>query len=250
MASTLNWPERGFIVEQTTDYPTDPSGTVRLTLRGDGYLRVKLRVPYWVEKDFVVRVGGVRQQLRAVAGSYVTVSRRWKSGDTIDISMPFTLRMERTLDQPQTQCITYGPIPLVVQSPTKTYLELGFYKDYTLAGDLSRAIQPTGAPLTFTTNGYTLAPFYNGDTAPYHVYFHRAEPEVVFGAVDAGVPNRAGDDGLTFLDALWAEAPFAGHGHFRGAVARLAGDWQRRGVFSAAERDAIVAAAKQANLEP
>jgi DUF1680 family protein len=250
MASTLTWPERGFVVEQTTNYPTDPAGAVRLTLRGNGLLRVKLRVPYWVEKGFTVRVNGVRQSMRARAGSYVTIRRRWRSGDTIDISMPFSLRMERTLDQPQTQCVTYGPIPLVVQSATKTYLDISCYKDFTLSGDLSAAIRPTGTPLTFTTNGQTLAPFYNGDTNPYHVYFHRAEPEVVFGPVDSGVPNHARDDGLTFLDVLWAGAPFADIDQFRGAVARIAADWRRQGLLTLAELDAIVAAAGQADLGP
>jgi DUF1680 family protein len=250
MASTLTWPEQGFVIEQTTNYPTDPSGAVRLTLRGNGRLRVKLRVPYWVEKGFTVRVNGVHQKQHAKAGSYVTLSRHWKSGDTIDISMPFTLRMERTLDQPQTQCITYGPIPLVVQSATETYLDFGFYKDFTLSGELASAIQPTGEPMTFTTNGYTLAPFYNADTNPYHVYFHRAEPEVVFGSVDSGVPNHADADGLTFLDAVWAKAPFATMGRFRATVARIAGDWQERGLLTQAERDAIVAAADRAELGP
>lgn len=251
MASTLSWPERGFVIEQTTDYPVDPSGTVRLTVRGTGRLRVKLRVPYWVEKGFTVKVNGVRQGLRAEAGSYVTLSRRWRSGDTVDISMPFSLRMERALDQPQTQSITYGPIPLVAQSAAKTYLEFGLYKDFTLSGDLSHAIQPVaGTPMTFTTNGVTLAPFYNGDTSPYHAYFHRVEPKVVFGSVDSGVPNHARDDGLTFLDVLWADAPFATVGRFRATVTELADDWRQRGLLTQAERDAIVAAAHRADLGP
>ncbi len=250
MASTLTWPERGFVIEQTTNFPTDPTGAVRLTLRGNGLLHVKLRVPYWVEKGFTVRVNGVRQSPRAAAGSYVSIRRRWRSGDTIDISMPFSLRMERALDEPQTQCITYGPIPLVVQSAAKTFLDFSFYRDFALSGDLSTAIRPTGTPLTFTTNGHTLVPFYNGDTNPYHVYFHRSEPEVVFGSVGSGVPNHARDDGLTFLDVLWADAPFAEMGEFRAAVGRLAGDWRQRGLLTDAEHDAIVTAASQAELGP
>jgi hypothetical protein len=216
--STSTWP-RCFTIEQSTAYPVDPSGSVTLRVAGSGRLDIKLRVPYWVRKGFTVRVNGIRQSLNAVAGGYVTLSRMWTPGDTISMSMPFSLRVERTLDQPQTQCITYGPIPLVAQSPSTSYLEFGFYQDFTLSGDLTHAITPAGAPMTFRTNGYTLAPFYNEDANPYHVYYHRNEPEIVFGVAGSGVPNRQGGDGLTFLDLVWAKAPFRDDGAFQRAVA-------------------------------
>ena len=250
MASVLHWPERGFMIEQSTAYPEDPSGSVTIRVAGSGRLDIKLRVPYWVRRGFTGRVNGVRQRLDAVAGSYVTLSREWRPGDIIRVSMPFSLRMERTPDQPQTQCIAYGPIPLVVQSPSASYLELSFYRDFTLSGDLSHAITPAGAPMTFTANGYTLVPFYLDDTHPYHVYFHRSEPEIVFGSADSGVPNRQRADGLSFLDLVWAQAPFASKGTFQHAVAAVAAEWVRAGLLTAAEQRKIVAAASAAHLGP
>jgi DUF1680 family protein len=248
MASVLNWAERGFTITQSTDYPLDPSGAVTVRVDGKGPLDIKLRVPYWVQKGFTVRVNGIRQHLDAVAGTYVTISRTWRPGDTIQISMPFSLRMERTLDQPQTQTIAYGPIPLVAQSSSTSYLELGFYQDFTLSGDLTHAITPTSEPMTFTTNGYTLAPFYNDDTNPYHVYFHRSEPRIVFGSVNSGVTNYADSDGLTFLDRLWAQAPFASDHQFSHAVAALAAQWAQAGLLTSAEQEQVVNAASAAHL--
>jgi DUF1680 family protein len=248
MASTLTWPERGLTIEQTTDYPLDPSGASTLTIHGNGHLAVKLRVPYWAEKGFTVRVNGIPQALRAEAGGYVTLRRSWRSGDTISIAAPFSLRMERTLDQPQTQTIAYGPIPLVIQNASTSYLDLSFYSDLTLSGDLTHAITATSDPMTFTTNGFTLVPFYNDDTRPYHVYFHRSEPEIVFGTVDSGVQNYAQSDGLTFLDAVWAKAPFASQGQFRHVVGQVSAQWVREGLLTSDQRDSIVAAAAQAHL--
>lgn len=144
MASVLHWPERGFTIEQSTQYPTDPSGAVTITVNGNGPLDIKLRVPYWVRTGFTVTVNGTQQRHGAAAGSYLTLRRRWRPGDTITLSMPFSLRMERTLDQPQTQAIAYGPVPLVAQSASTSYLEFSFYSDFTLAGDLSQAITPAG----------------------------------------------------------------------------------------------------------
>jgi phytoene dehydrogenase-like protein/DUF1680 family protein len=248
MASVLDWAERGFTISQSTDYPLDPSGDVTIGVDGSGPLDIKLRVPYWVQQGFTVRVNGRRQHLDAAAGTYVTISRSWRPGDTIQISMPFSLRMERTLDEPQTQTIAYGPIPLVAQSSSTSYLELSFYQDFTLAGDLTHAITPADEPMTFTANGYTLAPFYEDNALPYHVYFHRSEPMIVFGTVDSGVTNYADSDGFTFLDRLWAQAPFASDSQFSRAVATLAAQWAQDGLLTSAEESDVVSAAGQAHL--
>jgi hypothetical protein len=132
-----------------------------------------------------------------------------------------------------------------------------------------------GEPLMFTTNGYTLAPFFVADpedyeeepvqaegaedalspfdrrrrgprTQPYHVYVRRSEPEVVFGSVSTGVANRAGADGLTFLDRVWDQAPFASHDQFVATVERVAGELGQAGLFTAEQRTAIVDGARRA----
>lgn len=136
----------------------------------------------------------------------------------------------------------------MIQNAATSYLDLSFYQDFTLSGDLSHAITPASDPMTFTTNGYTLVPFYNDDTRPYHVYFHRSEPEIVFGTADSGVQNYAQADGLTFLDVVWARAPFRSQGQFRQVVGQVAAQWVGKGLLTAAQRDSIVTAAGQASL--
>ncbi|WP_307556579.1 beta-L-arabinofuranosidase domain-containing protein [Streptosporangium lutulentum] len=247
MASVLSWPEKGFTIRQSTDYPTDPTGTTTLTVQGSGRLTVKLRVPYWVEKGFTVRVNGAEQRLNAKPGGYVTLDRRWSRGDKIKISMPFTLRVEKALDIPTTQSIAYGPVPLAAASDETTYREFSLYKDFTLSGDLTDAITST-APMRFTTNGLPLIPLYVNDTNRYHAYFHRVEPTIVFGTVDSGVPNHERDDAVTFLDAVWAKAPFDNRERFRSTVDRTAGEWVRAGLMTPDERKKVVSAAAQAKL--
>ncbi|RNG20683.1 glycoside hydrolase family 127 protein [Streptomyces botrytidirepellens] len=247
LASTLRWPERGFVIEQTGDYPAE--GVRTLTFReGSGRLEVKLRVPAWATGGFTVTVNGVRQRSKAVPGSYLTLSRDWRRGDRIRISAPYRLRIERALDDPAVQSVFYGPVLLVARSQETEFRAFSFYKDFTLRGDLADAIKPGDRPMHFTTHGLTLAPFHLADDAPYHAYFRRAEPVVVFGAADSGVPNRARGDGLTFLDVLWEQAPFATSGRFVRAVRTLADAWLSEGLFSRAERDKVVAAAVGADL--
>jgi DUF1680 family protein len=102
-----------------------------------------------------------------VPGGYVTLSRAWAPGDTIDISMPFSLRVEKAIDIPTRQAIAYGPVPMVLRSDSTSYQNL------VPNGDLTTSITPT-APMNFTTNGVPLAPFYVADANAYRVYFNRA----------------------------------------------------------------------------
>ncbi|MFF3377372.1 glycoside hydrolase family 127 protein [Streptomyces sp. NPDC002680] len=247
LASTLRWPERGLVVEQTSDYPSE--GVRTLTFReGGGSLDLKLRVPSWATGGFAVAVNGVPQAATSAPGSYLTLSRNWQPGDRITVSAPYRLRVERALDDPTVQSLFYGPVLLVARSQTTTFRTFSFYKDFTLRGDLAASVKPEGCPLHFTTHGLTLAPFHIADTAPYHAYFRRSEPVVVFGTATSGVPNRARPDGPTFLDVLWERAPFATQGAFLDAVRVLADGWLAQGLFSRTERDAVVAAAVRANL--
>ncbi|GHJ36754.1 hypothetical protein Sm713_23630 [Streptomyces sp. TS71-3] len=248
LPSTLHWPERGLTVSQSTAYPTDPAGTSTLAVDGSGRLDLRLRVPYWTEGGFTVRVNGVPQHLGARPGGYVSVDRTWRSGDRVEIAAPFTLRIERALDDPATQGVAYGPVPLVIRSSATEYQNLTLYKDYPLSRDLSRVFRPAGAPMTFTAGGLTLAPFYVDTTDPYHMYFKRAEPEIVFGATGTGVENRPGADGRTFLDEVWDAGPFRNWGGLVSSVSRVADARVAAGGMTGAERGAVVRAAARADL--
>jgi DUF1680 family protein len=263
IASTLNWAEKGFTVIQTTDFPREQGTTLRID--GDGLLDLRLRVPSWVRKGFDVAINGQQERHNGKPGSYLQLKRMWRSGDTITISMPFTVRVERTIDRPDTQSVFYGPLllPILGDPGQGSYRELTLYKDLKLDGDYSRAIVASGNN-TFTTHGFTLRPQYVGDTQPQSAYFRRVEPEVVFGSISTGVPNAKrdddlpnydvpvtgivspGDDGLTFLDALWDGAPFENHGQFVSSVETISKQWQDLGLFSADQRTTVVRAAKDA----
>ncbi|MGX7672143.1 beta-L-arabinofuranosidase domain-containing protein [Plantactinospora sp. DSM 117369] len=252
IASVLTWPERGFVISQETAYPAEGASTLRFD-RGHGRLRVKLRVPSWAGPDYTVRVNGVRQRVKAAPGSYLILDRRWREGDRIDISMPLRFRVEKALDDRSVQSIMYGPTLMVVRDATPSYREFTFFPAVKLDGDLGRAIQPTGTPMHFTTHGYLLAPYYISDPVPgefnaYHPYVRRVEPEVVFGSVRTGVPNDAlrDADGETFLDRVWASAPFPRHGDFLRTVRDVSDEWLAAGRHTADQRRAILVAAARA----
>jgi DUF1680 family protein len=266
IASELNWEEKGFTIRQETRYPMEGAST--LTVDGSGPLDLKLRVPDWVQKGYTVRVNGEEQNLDAVPGEYVTLSRQWQQGDTVEINMPFSFRIEQAIDNPSVQSIYYGPTLMVVENESvgddlqDGLLDFSFYRHMKLDGSLAPAMTPADDPLFYTTNGHTLAPFFVADpedvqrsgaseeegaqTQPYHMYFRRHEPEVVFGSVDAGVANPANKDGRTFLDAVWDQAPFTSHDAFIKTVERTADEWVTSGRLPSGDRSAIVDAAQRA----
>ncbi|MFC4019194.1 beta-L-arabinofuranosidase domain-containing protein [Micromonospora sp. GCM10011542] len=270
--SKLTWAEKGFTITQETAYPR--ADRTRLVVNGRGQLDIKLRVPGWVQKGFFVSINGAAADVDAKPGTYLTLSRTWSPGDTIDIRMPFSIRIERALDRPDTQAIFWGPILLqILGNPGNgSYRELSLYRHLKRDGDYARsAITHAGTTaagdMLFTTHGFTLRPYYISDTQPVSSYFRRVEPTIVFGSIDTGVPNHKrndglprydvpvtgvpspGNDGPTFLDLVWDEAPFASHGDFVSAVARTAEAFLGAGVFTEAEKDRVVSSAARADRE-
>ncbi len=257
--SVLDWREKKFTIEQVTRYPFEGAST--LTVRGNGRLAVKLRVPAWTRRGYTVAVNGAPQPLVATPGSYVTIDRQWRSGDRIDITMPLSFRAERTIDDPTVQSIFYGPTLLAVQAApvggtlATGLMDFSLYRHYKLTGDFATGMAAVAdKPLHFNTNGQTLAPFFVADpqpgaTHPYHMYVRRHEPSIVFGSIDAGVANSKRDDGVTFLDAVWSGAPFADQTRFVAAVERVATEWTTAGRTTAPDQAAIMDAARRAERD-
>ncbi len=254
VASTLDWSAKGVEIQQQTAFPEDSASTLRV-LRGGATFTVRLRVPGWVRKGFVVTVNGHRQHLQPQPGEYVALTRRWSAGDRIDIAMPLSFRTERAPDDPAVQSLFYGPTLMVSlggAAPPIAWRQFGFYRHHTLDGDFGNAFTATATPMHFTSQGHVFAPFYVADPnafTAYHAYFERAEPQIVFGSEDSGVPNRDRGDGWRFLDLVWQQAPFADHGHFVRRVEEVSRQWEQTGLLSRAERDAVLQAAARARRE-
>ncbi|WP_155059170.1 beta-L-arabinofuranosidase domain-containing protein [Streptomyces blattellae] len=246
--STLNWAEKGVTVTQTTDYPREQGST--LTIGGaDASFELRLRVPSWATHGFRVTVNGSAVSGTPTAGSYFTVSRTWHSGDTVRVTVPFRLRVEKTLDDPTLQTLFYGPVNLAARNASTSYLQFGLYRNAALSGDLLPSLAPvTGKPLHYTLNGTEFAPFAEGTEDPTHAYFRRSEPRVVFGTTDSGVANPARADGTTLLDEVWAGAPFATKDALVARVRSTVNAWVSAGLLSQANGQTVVATAESATF--
>ncbi|WP_327659631.1 MULTISPECIES: glycoside hydrolase family 127 protein [unclassified Streptomyces] len=269
--STLRWRDRDFTVTQTTGFPREQRSTLKID--GRGRLALKLRVPGWVAdtKDgFAVSVNGRRRTgPRPKPGSYLTIDRDWRPGDTVEVSMPFTVRIERAIDRPEVQSVFWGPLlmPVLGEVAKGEFQELTLYRHLKRDGNYARSAITPRRGQTLAVGDRTLRPHYVGDRQPQSAYFKRVEPEVVFGSIATGVPNRKrddnlpdydvpvegvtspGDDGLTFLDVVWDGAPFAEHRDFVRRVERTADQWAAAGLFTKEQRATVVEHAVAAERE-
>jgi len=126
----------------------------------------------------------------ASPGSYLTLSRVWKAGDKIEMSLAMQLRIEAMPDDPKMQAVMYGPVvlagdlgsegltPELIVGPNAPRLQrmpiqVPVFK--AVGADPSSWIKPGDKPLTFHTSGQqkdvTLAPLNSIFDKRYSVYW-------------------------------------------------------------------------------
>lgn len=153
--STLKWKEKNITIIQTTAYPHEDR--TRLLIKGTGKFDLNVRVPHWATKGFFVKINGKVKKVKAVPGSYLTLSRDWKDGDTVEMRMPFQFYIEPVMDQQNIASLFYGPVLLAAQEsePMKEWRKVTLN-----ASDISKSISGDAEKLQFKIGDVTFKPFY------------------------------------------------------------------------------------------
>lgn len=112
IASELSWRARGVRVRQETRFPEEPRARLAFTCERPVELTIQVRRPGWALAGFEVRSGGQVYGAGAPPSSYVAVARTWKTGDSIEIEVPFSLRVEGFRDNPRRFAFLHGPLVL------------------------------------------------------------------------------------------------------------------------------------------
>jgi uncharacterized protein len=193
IASTLDWKEKGITLRQITSFPE--TGKVRLEIEAASPkdFALNIRHPGWAATASV-SINRIGLEPGRKPGSFITLNRRWKPGDVVEVDLPMALRMELLPGTTDTAAVVYGPIVLVgalghevkpgadlhvnertIGSTLNEPIEVP-----TFAGELASIpgkIKPAGAPLTFKTDGIgrpadvTLVPYYKMAHQHYNMYW-------------------------------------------------------------------------------
>ena len=199
--SELNWKEKGVKVRQETKFPEE--GITHLTFENVAAvdMPVYVRYPEWATSGAFVKVNGKLLKVKQTPGSYITVERKWKNGDKLEVTFPMTLKVIPTAGNPDVFSVSYRPIVLAakmgiegMQKPapySNPKLHNDYYTyDYHVPANLSnilnvkgKAIETwlkpvVGQPLTFKIDSsvsgkdYTFIPLYDLHRERYIVYWN------------------------------------------------------------------------------
>jgi DUF1680 family protein len=112
IASTLQWNDEGVTLSQETQFPNDGASTFTIHCGASKQFALMLRHPAWAGAA-TVSINGQPQIVRADAGSYyITVTRAWRDGDTVEYHLPMSLHLEPLPGHDSTVSVMYGPIVL------------------------------------------------------------------------------------------------------------------------------------------
>ncbi|WP_229458788.1 glycoside hydrolase family 127 protein [Massilia glaciei] len=162
IASTLDWRAKNVRLTQSTRFPDQASS--RITVDGDARFAMKIRYPRWVARGALqLRVNGKRIKAAGGPGEYISVERRWRKGDVVDISLPMTTRLEQMPDQSNYYAVLHGPIVLAAKTAPFANEKLNFLADDSRMGHIAQGpVCPLGA-----------APMFVSDTRQ---FMHRFKP--------------------------------------------------------------------------
>lgn len=187
IASTLEWPERGLALEQSTLFPKEQGTTLTLRLERPQEMALRVRRPAWVAEGFGLDVNGQAADVADDGNGFVTLRRHWQDGDTVRVTLPMCLRTEATPDNPDRVALLYGPVVLAGElGPEDDPRAVD--PDYVPAlvvgeRELSDWLRPADeGSLVFTLVGagrprdVILRPFYMTHGSRYTVYWDRFSP--------------------------------------------------------------------------
>jgi uncharacterized protein len=183
--SRLDWRKRGVVVTQTTEFPRTDSTKLTISTKKPIAMAVNLRVPEWTTPAAHVKVNGAVLKMMIEPGTYVNIRRTWNDGDTVELKVPFALRVVPLPDDKDRVAVLNGPLVLAgVLGESK--IQRGQFSavaeerpEWVFIGDASHPnewLKPVaGKPGEFETDGQkakiTFKPFYSVNAENYGLYW-------------------------------------------------------------------------------
>lgn len=123
-ASQLDWKERGITLRQETAFPYSENSTITIA-EGKGTFNLMVRYPGWVHPgEFKVSVSGKPADIITGPSSYVSINRKWKKGDVVNINFPMHSSLRYLPNEPQYVALMHGPILLGMKTGTESMASL------------------------------------------------------------------------------------------------------------------------------
>ena len=173
MPTTATWRDKGVVLKQECKWPAEKS-TIRI-VKGGKRFAMKLRKPYWATDRFEVRLNGKTISHSNRTSEYVEIAeRKWKKGDMVEITMPFTKHIHYGPDKFEVAwlgALMYGPLVMATKGIEKwdeAVAVVDSQLDSITANPPTSASGTHGNLYTLTLNGRTFVPDYAADRNSTH----------------------------------------------------------------------------------
>lgn len=177
--SRLNWKDKGLVLTQQTQYPTQGNSQLTLELRKSQKFALKIRKPWWATNGVQVKVNGQSVASEPDTNGYIVVERTWNNRDQVTLDMPMQVYSESMPDNKDRIALLYGPLVLAGQlgkeNPDPVYGIPVLLTDNKNVNQWVKSVE--NSPLTFKTQQVavpfevTLIPFYQSYQQHYSVYW-------------------------------------------------------------------------------
>jgi len=165
--SSLNWKEKGVILEQMNNFPEEPKTSMRITTQNPSKFSIHLLIPSWAIGQTKVLINGKTCKTIIKPTSFATIERIWNNGDQLELIMPYQFHLKSMPDNPNVVAIFYGPMLLAFETE----------KELILKGTNEEILhsifkQKIGSSFILRNNdkAYTLVPFCKITNSSYGVY--------------------------------------------------------------------------------
>jgi len=197
--SKAKWAAAGVEIEMSTPFPMGDTASLKIGSAAAKEWTLCLRRPFWANHGFTVKVNGEAVDCPsppatkegAVTGVYVEIRRAWKTGDSVEVTMPKPLYLAPIPDNPQCAAIMWGPLVLAGEVPESARGAGGNSRDLQSIPVLVAAGRPVedwlkpvaGKPGWFRSEGVgkerevELLPFYQLHRKRYAAYWDLHTPE-------------------------------------------------------------------------
>ncbi len=117
-SSKVTWKDKNVVLKQETQIPSTNQAKFTVELldgKASETFDLRLRIPDWVQGNASIKVNGTAQNL-TVSNGYVALNRTWKTGDTIELTLPMGIRAYTLPDNAGTVYgFKYGPVVLAAE---------------------------------------------------------------------------------------------------------------------------------------
>ncbi len=220
--SRMELKKEGIYLTQKTTFPD--AETVTIVIDRAAHFRLQLRYPSWVAAGaLTLRVNGEAVVVQQQPGEFIALDRRWKKGDSVELTLPMRTRLEKLPDGSNYYAILHGPIVLAAKSQPFVDEKINYFADDSRMGHVANGkicpleaapfllgntqefisqLKPVpGKALTFNASGLIngkqvkdmeLIPFFRLHESRYVVYWPYSKSEDVAQArANAAVEEKA-----------------------------------------------------------